>query len=47
MDAMTWRSYFFIFGKWKLDDAEKAQMKTMLDFPDYNQRGKKLDEYFK
>ena len=47
MDAMTWRSYAYIFGKWKLSEPEKEHVKTLLDYPDYNQRGKKLDEYFK
>jgi len=47
MDAMTWRSYVFIIGKWKLSDEEKKHMETLLDHPDYGQRGKKLDEYFK
>jgi hypothetical protein len=47
MDAMTWRSYVYIFGKWKLSEDEKRHMETLLDHPDYSQRGKKLDEYFK
>ncbi len=47
MDAMTWKSYTFIFGKWRLTREEKARMKTLLDYPDYSQRGKKLDEYFR
>ena len=47
MDAMTWNSYTFIFGKWRFTEEEKARMKTMLDYPDYSQRGKKLDEYFR
>ncbi len=47
MDAMTWRSYVYIFGKWKLSEEEKQHMQTLLDHPDYSQRGKKLDEYFK
>jgi hypothetical protein len=46
MDAMTWRSYSFIFGKWKLSDEEKKKRDALLDYPDYLQRGKKLDEYF-
>jgi hypothetical protein len=47
MDAMTWRAYLYVFGKWKLTDAEKAELRTLLDYPDYGQRGKKLDEYFR
>lgn len=46
MDSMTWRSYLYIFGKWKLDEREKAHMKTLLDYANYNERGKKLSEYF-
>ncbi len=46
MDAMTWKSYSFIFGKWKLSDEEKKKRDALLDYPDYLQRGKKLDEYF-
>ena len=46
MDAMTWRAYAYIFGKWKLNDDEKQKLKTLLDYPDYSQRGKKLDDYF-
>jgi hypothetical protein len=47
MDSMTWQAYLYIFGKWKLNDAEKQHLETLLDHPDYSQRGKKLDEYFK
>jgi len=47
MDSMTWRSYIYVFGKWKLTKEEIAKRETLLDHPDYNQRGKKLDEYFK
>jgi hypothetical protein len=47
MDAMTWRSYSFVFGKWKLTDEEIQKRNTLLDHPDYLQRGKKLNEYFK
>lgn len=46
MDAMTWRAYAFIFGKWKLSNQEKQHLETLLEHPDYSQRGKKLDEYF-
>lgn len=45
MDAMTWRSYLYIWGEWELSPPEKEHLKTLLDYPDYNQRGKKLDEY--
>jgi hypothetical protein len=47
MDGMTWRAYFYIFGKWQLKPEEKAHLQTLLDLPDYGERGKKLDEYFK
>lgn len=47
MDAMTWKAYFYIFGKWSLTKEEIAKRNKMLDYPDYSQRGKKLDEYFK
>lgn len=47
MDAMTWKSYIYIFGKWRLTEEQKAKRDTLLDHPDYLQRGKKLDEYFK
>lgn len=47
MDAMTWPAYKYIFGKWKLNDEEKAHFKSLLDPPDYSQRGKKLNEYFR
>ena len=47
MDSMTWRAYFYIFGKVSLNEEEKAKLKTMLDYADYSERGKKLDEYFK
>ena len=47
MDAMTWKAYWFIFGKWKLSPEEQQHLNTLLDHPDYSQRGKKLDEYFR
>ena len=47
MDAMTWDAYRFIFGKWSLTDAEKKHRNTLLEYPDYLERGKKLNEYFK
>jgi hypothetical protein len=47
MDAMTWKAYFYIFGKWSLSREEIEKRNKMLDHPDYSQRGKKLDEYFK
>ena len=47
MDAMTWEAYQFIFGKWRLSDAEKKQRNALLEHPDYLERGKKLNEYFK
>ncbi|HPI10351.1 MAG TPA: hypothetical protein PLK63_04905 [Catalimonadaceae bacterium] len=47
MDAMTWESYAFVFGKWKLSDDQIRRRNSMLDRPDYLQRGKKLNEYFK
>lgn len=46
MDSMTWRAYIYIFGKWKLTEEEKAHMKTLLDYADYSERGKKLSDYF-
>lgn len=46
MDSMTWRAYVYIFGKWKLTDEEKTHMKTLLDYANYSERGKKLSEYF-
>jgi len=47
MDSMTMKAYFFIFGKTSLTEEEKTKLKTMLEYADYSQRGKKLDEYFK
>ena len=47
MDGMTWRAYLYIFGKWQLNPEQKAHLQTLLDLPDYGERGKKLDEYFK
>jgi len=47
MDAMTWNAYKFVFGKWKLSDKEKVQRNALMEYPDYLERGKKLDEYFK
>jgi hypothetical protein len=47
MDAMTLKSYAYVFGKWKLTDKEILQRNALLDRPDYLQRGKKLNEYFK
>lgn len=46
MDSMTWKAYVYIFGKWKLNEAEKQHLNTLLEHPDYSQRGKKLNEYF-
>ena len=47
MDAMTWKAYKFVFGKWKLSAEERTQMQGMLEHPGFTERGKKLDEYFK
>lgn len=47
MDAMTWEAYKFVFGKWKLTDDQKKKRNAMLEYPDYLERGKKLNEYFK
>lgn len=47
MDAMTWEAYVYVFGKWKLSDNEKKEVKGLLDPPDYSERGKKLNEYFR
>lgn len=47
MDAMTWKAYKFVFGKWKLSPEEKAELHDMLEHPGFDERGKKLDEYFK
>lgn len=46
MDSMTWRAYFYIFGKWSLSENEKAHRNSLLDYADYSERGKKLSEYF-
>lgn len=46
MDSMTWKAYFFIFGKWRLTEEEKAYRNTLLDYANYSERGKKLSEYF-
>jgi len=47
MDAMTWPAYKYIFGKPKLNDAQKLELKKKLDPPGFLERGKKLDQYFK
>lgn len=47
MDAMTLSSYAYVFGKWKLSDEEVRKRNLLLDYPDYLQRGKKLNEYFR
>ena len=47
MDAMSWSSYAYVFGKWKLTKEELLKRNALLDRPDYLQRGKKLNEYFK
>ena len=46
MDGMNWASYKFIFGKYRLTDSEKTELKNRLEIPDYLERGKKLNEYF-
>ena len=46
MDGMNWASYKFIFGKYRLTDSEKTELKKRLEIPDYLERGKKLNEYF-
>jgi len=47
MDGMTWQAYKFIFGKFRLNEEEKAELKKLVEIPDYLERGKKLNEYFK
>lgn len=47
MDGMTWPAYKYVFGKARLSDEEKKHIKTLMEYGSYDERGKKLSEYFK